>query len=216
MYLFFYSSFWRVTHYLPNIILYNCIHVYNFFSCHTQEKVSSTLPRDSGEYSSSYFNYLRSSGTSSHHSCSNKILHWMLIVLVTTAAQKIVTSVWLFMPLMWSHFHVRQSCKSQVYRVSQEKRNARFHYFDIRKYSIFWFHQIKHCLLKRMIPRSLIWFGSKYWFYSHFLKHSHLRILFNLRELFTTGIAVHKFSPCFVCTDQWASGQQCIWKSEKP
>ena len=36
-----------------------------------------------------------------------------------------------------------------------------FHYFDIRKYSIFWFHQIKHCLLKRMIPRSfdLVWYS---------------------------------------------------------
>ena len=30
-----------------------------------------------------------------------------------------------------------------------------FHYFDIRKYSIVWFLQKKHCLLKRMIPRSL-------------------------------------------------------------
>ena len=30
-----------------------------------------------------------------------------------------------------------------------------FRYFDIRKYCIFWFHQVNHCLLKRMIPRSL-------------------------------------------------------------
>ena len=30
-----------------------------------------------------------------------------------------------------------------------------FRYFDIRKFSIFWFHQIKHCLLKRMILRSV-------------------------------------------------------------
>ena len=35
-------------------------------------------------------------------------------------------------------------------------------------------------------------------------------MLLNLRELFTAGIAVHKFSICFVCTDQWASGQQCM------
>ena len=38
-----------------------------------------------------------------------------------------------------------------------QKRNTRFWFpwtFGIRKYSIFWFHQIKHCLLKRMIPRS--------------------------------------------------------------
>ena len=32
----------------------------------------------------------------------------------------------------------------------------------------------------------------------------------NLLELFTAGKAVHKFSLCFVRTDQWASGQQCM------
>ena len=66
-----------------------------------------------------------------------------------------------------------------------------------------------HCLLKRMIPRSfhLVW---KYWFYNHFLKRSHLQILLNLCKLFTVGMAVHKFSLCFVRTDQWASGQQCM------
>ena len=32
----------------------------------------------------------------------------------------------------------------------------------------------------------------------------------NLHKLFTAGIAVHKFSLCFVCNDQWASGQQCM------
>ena len=32
----------------------------------------------------------------------------------------------------------------------------------------------------------------------------------NLRELFTAGIAVHKFSLRFVRTDQWASVQQCM------
>ena len=84
-----------------------------------------------------------------------------------------------------------------------------FRYFDIRKDSIFWFHQTKHCILKRMIPR-LFDFVRKYWFYNHFLKHSHLRILLNLPELLMAGIAVHKFSLCFVCTDQWASGQQCM------
>ena len=32
-------------------------------------------------------------------------------------------------------------------------------YIEYRKFSIFWFHQVKHCLLKRMIPRSfdLVW-----------------------------------------------------------
>ena len=94
-----------------------------------------------------------------------------------------------------------------IYRCPQKSGTLDFCYFDIVKYSICWFHQIKHCLLKRMIPRSfdlVRW----YWFYNHFLKHSHLRILLNLRELFTAGMAVHKFSLCFVCTDQWASGQQ--------
>ena len=38
---------------------------------------------------------------------------------------------------------------------------------------------------------------------------------FNLRELCTAGIAVYKFSLCFVCTDQWVSGQQCINGSPK-
>ena len=36
----------------------------------------------------------------------------------------------------------------------KKSRMLDFRYFDIWKYSIFWFHQIKHCLLKRMIPRS--------------------------------------------------------------
>ena len=37
----------------------------------------------------------------------------------------------------------------------QKSGTLDFQYFDIKKYSIFLFHQIKHCLLKRMIPRSL-------------------------------------------------------------
>ena len=32
----------------------------------------------------------------------------------------------------------------------------------------------------------------------------------DLHEVFTASIAVHKFSLCFVCMDQWASGQQCM------
>ena len=87
-----------------------------------------------------------------------------------------------------------------IYRVSQKSGTLNFCYFDIRKNSIFWFHQIKHCLLKRMIQRSvdLVW---EYWFYNHFLKHSHLQILLNLRELFTAGLAVHNLSLCFIWTD---------------
>ena len=34
--------------------------------------------------------------------------------------------------------------------------------------------------------------------------------MLNVRELFTAGIAVHEFSHCIVCTDQWVSGQQCM------
>ena len=36
----------------------------------------------------------------------------------------------------------------------QKSGTLDFCYFDIRKCSIFWFHPIKHCLLKRMILRS--------------------------------------------------------------
>ena len=85
------------------------------------------------------------------------------------------------------------------------------------KINIFWFHQIKHCLLKRMIPR-LFDLVRKYWFYKNFLKHGHSRILFNQRELFTAGMAVHKASSLFV----WFAringfpGNNVIWKSEKP
>ena len=48
---------------------------------------------------------------------------------------------------MWECYHYTGCPKKSV--------TLDFCYFDIRKYiySIFWFHQIKHCLLKRMIPR---------------------------------------------------------------
>ena len=73
---------------------------------------------------------------------------------------------------------------------------------------------MKHCLLKRMIPRSyMIWFGSTD-FYNHFLKHSHLRIVLNLRELFTAGIAVHKFSLVLFARFNRHPGNN-VWKSEK-
>ena len=103
--------------------------------------------------------------------------------------------------------------KRKKKKKEEEKGNSPFDFrnLDIRKYSIFWFHQIKHCLLKKkkkMIPR-LFDLVRKYWFYNHFLKHSNLRILWNPRELFTAGIAVHNVF-FFFCTDQWVSGQQCI------
>ena len=39
---------------------------------------------------------------------------------------------------------------------------------------------------------------------------SRLRILLKLRESTMYNIVVHKFSLCFVRTDQWVSGQQCM------
>ena len=70
--------------------------------------------------------------------------------------------------------------------------NARLSlYFDIRKYSIFWLHQIKHCLLKKKNYTTIIWFGSVVLISRPFFKYGHLWIiLLNLREPFTAGIAV--------------------------
>ena len=65
-----------------------------------------------------------------------------------------------------------------------------FCYSDIRKYSI---HVCNYVLI--LHPS---------------LEAQSLHILLNLCELFTAGMAVHKFSLCFVCTDQWVSGQQCM------
>ena len=73
-----------------------------------------------------------------------------------------------------------------IYRVSQKRGTHDFRYFDIQKYSIFWFYQIKHCLLKRMIPRSLK-LVEKFWFYGHFLKHSHCLFSPSFSELFSRG-----------------------------
>ena len=73
-----------------------------------------------------------------------------------------------------------------------------FRYFDIRKYSIFWFHQIKHCLLKKKNDTKIIWFGSVVLILQPFLETQSIT---NLRELFRAGMAVHKFSLCFVRTD---------------
>ena len=86
-------------------------------------------------------------------------------------------------------------------------------YFEIWKYSIFWFRQIIR-LLKECYQDHMIWFSSIdsttiswntviYKFFK--ICPSYLRRV----------IAVHKFSLCFVRTDQWASGQQCM-ESEKP
>ena len=58
----------------------------------------------------------------------------------------------------------------------------------------------------------MIWFGnidstSISW-------NSHLRILLNLRELFTAGIAVDNFFLCVVHTDQWGV-QATMYGSQK-
>ena len=55
-----------------------------------------------------------------------------------------------------------------------------FRYFDIKKYSIFGYDQIKHCLLKRMITISFDLILQP------FFKHNNSQNLFSLRELFTT------------------------------
>ena len=66
-----------------------------------------------------------------------------------------------------------------------------FCYFDIRYYySIFSFHQIKR-LSSEKNDTKIIWFDSVILILQQFLKHSHLRILLNLCEIFTAGIAVN-------------------------
>ena len=82
-----------------------------------------------------------------------------------------------------------------------------FLYFEIRKYTIILISSDNTFFWKEWYQDHMIWFGSIdsttiSWntvIYNFFL---------NLRELFMVGIAVHKFSLCFVRTDQWASGQQ--------
>ena len=95
-----------------------------------------------------------------------------------------------------------------LYRVSQESGTLDFHYFDIWNYSIFWYHQINIVFWKEWYQVHLIWFSSID--STTILWNSNLQILFNLRELFMMGLAVHKFFLCFVRTDQWAPGQQCM------
>ena len=52
------------------------------------------------------------------------------------------------------HARSRRSARhTTIPGVPKKSGTLHFRYFDIWKYSIFWY-QIKHCLLKRMIPRS--------------------------------------------------------------
>ena len=81
------------------------------------------------------------------------------------------------------------SDRVDVYRVSQKITGTlNFRYFDIRKYSIFWFHQIKHCLLKRMIPRSLK-LVEQFLIYGHFSKYGQcVNFPFKVLVTFQSGI----------------------------
>ena len=93
------------------------------------------------------------------------------------------------------------------------KKSGTFDFFFFTlKYFIFWFHQLKHCLLKRMIPRSygLVQYSIDSMTISWNTVIYEFCLKIYLRKLFTEGTAVHKFSLCFVRTDQWASGQQCM------
>ena len=63
---------------------------------------------------------------------------------------------------IWTKPRWYQRAGATVYRgVPQQSGMLDFRYFEIRKYSIFWFHQIKHYLLKKeWYQDHLIWFGS--------------------------------------------------------
>ena len=50
----------------------------------------------------------------------------------------------------------------------------------------------------------IIWFGSVVLILQPFLETQSFTNLLNLCKLFTAGMAVHKFSYCFICMDQWA------------
>ena len=69
-----------------------------------------------------------------------------------------------------------------VYQVSLKKSGTLdFCYFDIRKYIIFWFHQIKHCLLKKKLYQDhWNWFSSfDFVVISHKCSHCQMFSLFS-------------------------------------
>ena len=90
-----------------------------------------------------------------------------------------------------------------------------FHYFYIRKYSIFWFHFLSDkTLSSEKNETKIIWFGSGYSIESLqpcLETHSFTNFVKSARAIYDRyNIAVHKFFLCFVHTDQWAPGQQCM------
>ena len=57
----------------------------------------------------------------------------------------------------------------------------------------------------------ILWFGSVVFILQPVLEtQSFTKFVKSARIIYGGFIAVHKFSLCFVCTDQWASGQQCM------
>ena len=95
------------------------------------------------------------------------------------------TRLW---PLFWNRLfwlaRAPKWCKSRIrdkflYRVSPQKAERSIF---VTLIFLLWFHQIKHCLLKRMIPRSLK-LVEKLWFYGHFSKHSHCQFSLHSRDI---------------------------------
>ena len=96
---------------------------------------------------------------------------------------------WAHRDIIWQHY--------VLYRVSHKKRNARI--------SLLWNSKIWHILISSDNTLSsekndtkIIWFGLVVLILQPFLETQSFTNLFNLHELFTVGIAVHK------------SGQQCM------
>ena len=83
-----------------------------------------------------------------------------------------------------------------------------FRYFDIRKYSILiWSDKA----LSSKKNDKIIWFGSLVLILQPFLEiQSFTNFDKSMRAICGGYMAVHKFSLYFVCTDQWASRQQCM------
>ena len=145
-------------------------------------------------------------------SATMKSKRFYLVLSITVCFGLILWTV--YQQARWDSINDNKNNSWFLYRVSQKSGTLDFCYFDMKKYSIFWFLQIKHSLLKRMIPR---WFDliEEYWFYNHFLKHSHLQILLTLCELLRR--VWQSISSLFVLF-AWINGLpgNNVWKSEKP
>ena len=85
----------------------------------------------------------------------------------------------------------------------QKSGTLNFRYFDIQKYSIF-FISSDLTLSSETNDTKIIWFSfGSIDFTTISWKIVIYDFFFNLCELFTAGLAVHYFSLCFVCTNQW-------------